>query len=35
MGKLLLILVLGGALVGELTPPPAPPLLIDASTPTG
>jgi len=31
MAKLLLILLFAGALVGELTPPPEPPLLIDAS----
>jgi len=31
MAKLLLILVLVGAIAGELTPPAEPPLLIDAS----
>jgi hypothetical protein len=30
MAKLLLILVLVGAIVGEVTPPAEPPLLIDA-----
>jgi hypothetical protein len=32
MGKFFLILILGGAVIGELTPPPEPPLVIDAST---
>ena len=31
MAKMLLILLLGGALIGEVTPPAEPPLIIDAS----
>jgi len=31
MAKLLLILILGWGIVEEVTPPPEPPLLIDAS----
>ncbi len=35
MAKLLLIIVLGGAVLGELAPPPEPPLAIDATESSG
>lgn len=35
MAKLILILILVGAIVGELTPPAEPPLLIDATESSG
>lgn len=34
MAKLFIILVLGGALLGEVAPEPEPPLLIDGAQPT-